>query len=104
MIKRTRREMNQVHSAYLLVTIPCLFPPHDPKWHDTQVYRAKRGGYFIAGKGGSRSRWAKPTPKGAIPGEGLEVVTQDEARAYAIQHGMSLDRFPRMGLQPPLTP
>ena len=101
MIKRTIREMNQINSAFLLVTIPCPFPPHNPKWHDTQVYRAKRGGYFMAGKGGWRSRWARQTPKGAISGKGLEPITQAEARTYAIQHGMPTDRFARMGFEQP---
>ena len=101
MIKRIGTKEYRIHCAHLLVTVPCPFPSHDPKWHDTQVYRAKRGGYFIAGKGGSRSRWAKQTPQGAIPGEGLQVLTSEEARSYAIQHGMSLDRFARMGFERP---
>lgn len=101
MTKRIRTKSYRIYSAHLLVTIPCLFPSHDPKWHDTQVYRAKRGGYFIAGKGGSRSRWAKLTPQGAIPGEGIEPLSKAEARAYAIQHGMSPDRFARLGFDRP---
>ena len=85
------------HTAHMIVAVPCPFPLTDPKWHETQLYRTQHGAYFLAGTGGSRSRWAKHTPRGAIPGEGIEVMTKDAAHAYAIQLGVSPDRFARLG-------
>ncbi len=54
--------------------------------------------YFLAGEGGSLSRWAKVTPRGATPGKGIELIFQDEARAFAKYAGLSPDRFARAGL------
>ncbi len=80
------------HTAQLIVTVPSLFPKASNKWHDTRLYRNQRGAYFLAGEGGSRSRWKKLTPRGAIPGEGIEPLSKDEARAYAKYAGLSPDR------------
>jgi hypothetical protein len=54
--------------------------------------------YFLAGEGGSLSRWAKVTPRGAIPGKGIELIFYDEALAFAKYTGLSPDRFARAGL------
>ena len=44
-------------------------------------------------EGGTRSRWAKNTPTGAVPGEGIEPLSKDEALAYAKYAGLSPDWF-----------
>jgi hypothetical protein len=85
------------HTAHLIVTLPSPFPKTDNKWHETRLYRTHRGAYFLAGEGGSGSRWAKITPRGAIPGEGIEPISKDKARAYAKYAGLSPDRFVRAG-------
>ena len=59
------------------------------------MYRTQRRAYFLAGEGGSLSRWAKSTPHGTIPGEGIEPLSKDDARAYAKDAGLSSDRFAR---------
>ncbi len=87
----------RTHTAQLIVTLPSHFPKTDNKWHDTRLYRNQRGAYFLAGEGGALSRWAKATPRGAIPGEGIKVISKDEARAYAKEAGLSPDRFARAG-------
>ena len=51
----------------------------------------------MAGEGGSLSRWKKITPRGAIPGEGIEPISKDEALAYAKYAGLSPDRYVRAG-------
>jgi len=51
----------------------------------------------LAGEGGTLSRWKKITLRGAIPGEGIEPISKDEARAYAKEAGLSPDRFARAG-------
>jgi len=85
------------HTAYLIITLPSLFPKTDNKWHETRLYRNQQGAYFLAGEGGSSSRWAKITPHGAIAGEGIEPISKDEALAYAKYAGLSPDRFARAG-------
>jgi len=65
------------------VTLPSPFPKTDHKWHDTRLYWNQQGAYFLAGEGGSLSRWAKITPRGGIAGEGIEPLSKDAARAYA---------------------
>ena len=37
-------------------------------------------------------------PRGAVPGEGIEPLSKDKARAYAKYAGLSPDRFAWAGL------
>ena len=85
------------HTAQLIVTLPSHLPKTDHKWHDTRLYRNQRGAYFLAGEGGSRSRWAKHTPDGATPGEGIEPLSKDKALAYAQYAGLSPNRYAQAG-------
>jgi hypothetical protein len=87
----------RTHTAQLIVTLPSYFSKPDNKWHDTRLYRNQKGAYFLAGKGGSGSRWATITPRGAIEGEGIEPISKDKALAYAKDAGLSPDRFTRAG-------
>jgi len=87
----------RTHTAHLIMTLPSHFPKTDNKWHETRLYRNQQGAYFLAGEGGALSRWAKITPRGTIPGEGIEPISKDEARAYAKYAGLSPDRFARVG-------
>ena len=83
----------RTHTARLLVTLPSPFPKTDNKWHETRLYRTHRGAYFLAGEGGSLSRWKKSTPRGAIEGEGIEPISKDEVCAFAKDAELSPDRF-----------
>ena len=87
----------RTHTAQLIATLQSPFPKTDNKWHETRLYRNQRGAYFLAGEGGSLSRWKKITPRGAIPGEGIEPLSKDEALAYAKYAGLSPDRFAQAG-------
>ena len=87
----------RTHTAHLIITLPCAFPKTDNKWHQTHLYRNQQGTYFLAGEGGSLSRWAKITPRGAIPGEGIEPISKDDALAFAKYAGLSPDKFARSG-------
>jgi hypothetical protein len=51
------------------------------------------GRVFFGRGGGSLSRWKKITLRGAIEGEGIELISKDEALAYAKYAGLSPDRF-----------
>lgn len=55
------------------------------------------GRVFLAGEVGALSRWAKITPNGTIPVEGIEVIAKEEARAYAIEGGLDPARFAGAG-------
>ncbi len=85
----------RTHTAHLIVTLPSPFPRTSNKWHETRLYRIQSGTYFLAGEGGSLSRWAKTTLHGTIPGEGIEPISKDDALAYAKDAGLSPDRFAR---------
>ena len=86
----------RTHTAQLIVAVPSPFSKPDKKWHDTRLYRNQRRAYFLAGEGGSRSRWATITLRGAIPGEDIEPLSKDEALAYAKDAGLSPDRYARV--------
>ncbi len=87
----------RTHTARVIVTLPSHISKTDNKWHVTRLYRNQQGAYFLAGEGGTLSRWAKATPLGAIEGEGIEVISKDEARVYAKEAGLSPDSFARAG-------
>ncbi len=88
------------HTRHLIVTLPSPFPKPDNKWDDTRLYQTQRGAYFLAGEGGSQSRWAKRTLNGLIPGAGIESLSKVDALAYAKHAGLSGDRYARAGLDP----
>ena len=96
--KSHRKKSYDTDTARLIVVLPCPHARHDFKWNETRVYQSPRGAYFLAGKGGASSRWAKATPRGSIAGAGIEVIVKDEALAYAKYAGLSPDRFARWGL------
>ncbi len=100
MTKVSNGKTYRSHTAQLIVTLPSAFPPTNNRWHDTRLYRTQRGAYFLAGEGGSQSRWAKRTTNGLIPGTGIEPLSKDEALAYAKDGGLSRDRFARAGFDP----
>jgi len=89
----------RTQTASLIITLPSHFPKTDNKWHETRLNRNQQGAYFLAGEGGTLSRWAKITSCGVIEGEGIEPISKDEALAYAQYAGPSPDRFARCGFE-----
>jgi hypothetical protein len=53
----------------------------DLDWHETALYRTKKGAFFLAGKGGPRSMWAERQGTATSSGSGLRVIDAGEARA-----------------------
>ena len=98
MTKVINNKTYRSHTAHLIVMLPSLVPHTSNKWHETSLHRTQQGAYFLAGEGGSLSRWAKSTPRGTIPGEGIEPISKDDALAYAKDAGLSPDRFAQAGL------
>jgi hypothetical protein len=52
----------------------------DLRWHETALYRTKKGTFFIAGRGGPRSEWAHHEGSSSSSGSGLRVVSPEEAQ------------------------
>jgi len=53
------------------------------KWHDTYLYRTKKGAFFLAGEGGPMTMWAKSSGNGIGYGSGVLPLTDAMAREYA---------------------
>ncbi len=62
---------------------------NDFQYEDSDLYVTKKGAYFIAGKGGAMSRFAKDTGNGTAGGSGIVTVSQEEALSLAERHGNS---------------
>lgn len=53
----------------------------DFRWHDTRLYRTRRGTFFLAGEGGPASMWARAAAGGGSrEGSGIRVITDMMAR------------------------
>ena len=88
------------HENNLIVKVLFSFPSTDSKEENTGLYWTQRGGFFLAGQGGALSQWAKKTPQGAVPGEGIEPLSKAEALDYANYAGLPRDHYARAGLEP----
>jgi hypothetical protein len=62
-------------------------PRHDIYWAETWLYKSPKGTFFVAGEGGARSRWKRQQHETTVPGEGLQVVSVEEARDLCEQFG-----------------
>ena len=52
----------------------------------SRLYRTKTGRYFLHGDGGPNSRWASSCGDMRGSGDGIEVLTEDDAFTWAQQH------------------
>lgn len=50
------------------------------------LYRTKKGSWFIHGEGGALSKYAESHGNNRTNGEAIEVVTQDEALEWCERH------------------
>lgn len=56
----------------------------DYSWHDTALYKTKKGAWFLAGEGGAKSMWSRPIgDSGRIGGSGIQVISLGAAMAIA---------------------
>ena len=53
--------------------------PGDFRYQSTDLYRTKKGAFFIAGEGGALSRWSVSCGNGQRGGSGIEALTSEEA-------------------------
>lgn len=65
----------------------------DFSWHDTDLYRTKKGTFFLAGRGGYASMWAQ-----SVGGSGVRPVSAQEARDYMEAAGCDENAFTAVGL------
>jgi hypothetical protein len=70
----------------------------DFHWHDTTLYRTKKGAFFVAGRGGPMSMWAESVNNGRIGGAGVRPVSEQEARDYMEAAGCDDSDFEAAGL------
>jgi hypothetical protein len=64
----------------------------DFDFDSTGLYRSPKGQFFIAGRGGANSRWRRKVDTSTwTAGEGLELVTDDEARELVAECGTTDD-------------
>jgi hypothetical protein len=60
----------------------------DFRFEDTWLFRSPRGAFFISGQGGPYSRWARPDGENGVrSGEGLQLMSEAEARGLCEQDG-----------------
>lgn len=60
----------------------------DFNWYEETLYRTKKGAWFLAGEGGARSKYGERVDQSTWgPGEGLQVLSEAEAREWLEQYG-----------------
>ena len=67
-------------------------------WHETHLYRTKRGAFFIAGRGHACSIWSRHSGPGRTSGSGVKPVSDADARKYMEYAGCDEDDFIAVGL------
>jgi hypothetical protein len=59
---------------------------------DEELFRTRKGAWFLAGEGGALSRWGEPTPRGGWgSGSGILPLSKAGARAWCEQHDVDAD-------------
>ena len=59
----------------------------------TNLYRTRRGQYFIAGESGAYRQWGQRYDGGYAPGRGLKLVTDAEAQRLLENSGGPVEQF-----------
>jgi len=66
--------------------------PGDFRYEDTDLYRTKKGAWFISGEGGAYSRWSRPCGRnGMSGGSGIQAMSATEALAWCEDSGIDAD-------------
>lgn len=88
----------EAETADAVCTLECDHAQGNPAWHETALYRTKRGRLFLAGRGGARSVWRGQTGRLSwAPGGQIRAVETDEARSHVEAADGSIDLFARVG-------
>lgn len=87
-------------TAECICDLPCHHYPGDFQYHETALYRTRKGAYFLSGTGGPMSLWAQPEGNtGYSGGEGLTVIDQEAAREYAEAADLSPEDMQAAGFE-----
>jgi hypothetical protein len=75
-------------ATYICDCSPRGFYGGDFRYEDTGLYRTPRGNWFLSGRGGPMSRWARSSGlNGRTDGSGVAPLDLDEARSFLERHG-----------------
>lgn len=81
MRKVIQGKVYDTETAKLMCGVTCDVYGSDFAWHDTNLYRSPKGQWFLAGEGNGFSMWGRDgVGGGGIPGEGIRLLSDDEAR------------------------
>lgn len=67
----------------------------DFDWKEEKLYQKTTGEFFLAGRGGAKTRWASRTIDGFSSGDGILPLTFEEAREWAEAH-LSTDEVEKL--------
>ena len=73
-------------TAKRVMHIDCHEYGDNVRWENTDLYRSPLGTWFLAGEGNASSRWGKKGADGSYPGDGIQLLTEDEAKAILEEH------------------
>jgi hypothetical protein len=92
-------KVHEAETADAVCTLECDHAHGNLAWHETALYRTKRGQFFLAGRGDARSVWRGQTGRSSwAPGGQIRAVESDEARTHIEAADGSIDLFARVGL------
>lgn len=66
--------------------------PGDYHYYSEGLYRSQKGTYFIYGEGGALSKYARLIGNHQTGGDGLNVISEEEALKWA-EHHLSADDY-----------
>lgn len=59
---------------------------------EEDLYKTKKGAFFVHGEGGAMSRWSQPSgSNGRCGGSDIEVLSRKEALTWCEEHGVDAD-------------
>lgn len=67
-------------TAKYMCSVSCNLYGSDFAWHDTSLYRSPKGQWFLAGEGNAYSMWGREGAGGCLPGDGVRLLSDDQAR------------------------
>lgn len=88
--------MFSTSTATLACVIACFGTSQLADFHfeRTGLYLSPRGQWFLAGEGGAASHWGRRSIDGnRAPGDGLQLISQTEARRLLEQHNGPVEAF-----------
>jgi len=63
----------------------------DFRYENTDLYKTKKGAWFLCGEGGPLSRWSQSRGNEQTGGSGIEALTTTEALAWCEAAGINAD-------------